>query len=279
MKRLDTFENTIEGKVVKAQLTYVSPKGISITLYEPFKCTSGCYISKPEMAKLPLAVKENDEYNTTETGDQLASRFLKTIYYEACCLVNQKEKVQRMIESLIAQMDPFPLNLQREFFPTIFHIDMDLEFLDMFAREILDKDYDLLGLFYPSFRKNPDTLNLKQGDKISVLVDGHPISGRVNVLTRLAVCVSLESPIECFASRYSNTSRFANIVDGHCLANEEGVATARELLGKLSEQAAYLVEHRIEMGMFIQEYISRRDYIVDSLRTKTMKELKQYNFL
>ena len=133
-----------------------------------------------------------------------------------------------------------------------------------------------MGLFYHSFRRNPEALNLKQGDLLSVIVDGYPVNGRVEVLTRKAICVSLDSPFECFAERHSNEGALADKIDGAFVANEVGVKTARELLGALYEQSEYLAEHKKEMGVFINEYLSRKEHKQDILRSLTMKDLQKY---
>lgn len=276
MKRLDTFSNFIEGKEIKGRISFLHPKGISVSLVEPFKCTCGCSITKEEMREHPLAVKENGEFVTTMAGYYSLLKLHLILYREASTLVEQKDMVQKMIEAVISRQEPMSTHLQREFFPDIHHIEMDLEFLDSFASEILKKDYDLVGLFYPSFRKNPEALNLKQGDVISVNVDGYPVSGRVEVLTRKVVCVSIDSPIECFAERHSDEEKYADKTDGTFVANAEGVKTAREMLRALYEQAEYLVEHINDMGLFINEYLARKEYLLDNLRCLTMKELQKY---
>ena len=276
MKRLDTFVNIIEGKEIKGRISFLHPKGISVSIDKPFKCTCGSSITKEQMLEHPLAVKENGEYVITKAGTNFILKLQRVLYKEACYLVDNKERVKEMIEAIISRQEPIPTYLQREFFPEIHHFDMDLEFLDSFATEILKKDYDLVGLFYPSFQRNPEALNLKQGDVLSVIVDGFPVNGRVEVLTRKAICVSLDSPIECFAERHSDESTFADKEEGTFVANAEGVKTARELMSALYEQAEYLVEHIKDMGLFINEYLARKEFLQDNLRSLTMKELQQY---
>lgn len=276
MKRLDTFSNNIEGKEIKGRISFLHPKGISVSLVEPFKCTCGCSITKEEMQERPLAVKENGEYVTTMAGTFSLMRLHLVLYKEACSLVELKDKVQEMIEAVISRQEPMSTHLQREFFPDIHHIEMDLEFLDSFATEILKKDYDLVGLFYPTFRKNPEALNLKQGDVISVVVDGFPVSGRVVVLTRKWVRVSLDSPIECFAERHSEVDKYAVKTDRAFVASAEGVKTARGLLSALYEQVEYLIENKKDMGLFINEYLAIKEYKLDVLRGLTMQDLQKY---
>lgn len=276
MKRLDTFVNIIEGKEIKGRISFLHPKGISVSIDRPFKCTCGSSITKDQMLEHPLAEKEHGEYVTTSDGTNFLLKLHVVLYKEACYLVDHKEKIQGMIEAIISRQEPIPTYLQREFFPEIHHFDMDLEFLDSFATEILKKDYDLVGLFYPSFRRTPEALNLKQGDVLSVIVDGFPVNGRVEVLTRKAICVSLDSPIECFAERHSDEGAFADKEEGTFVANAEGVKTAREMLGALYEQAEYLVEHIKDMGLFINEYLARKEHLQENLRGLTMKELQQY---
>lgn len=276
MKRLDPFVNIIDGKEIKGRISFLHPKGISVSIDKPFKCTCGSSITKEQMLEHPLAVKEDGDYVTTSAGSSFLLKLHVVLYKEACYLVDNKERVKEMIEAIISRQEPIPTYLQREFFPEIHHFDMDLEFLDSFATEILKKDYDLVGLFYPSFRRNPEALNLKQGDLLSVIVDGYPVNGRVEVLTRKAICVSLDSPIECFAERHSDEGAFANKEEGTFVANAEGVKTAREMLRALYEQAEYLVEHINDMGLFINEYLARKEYLLDNLRCLTMKELQKY---
>ena len=276
MKRLDTFVNIIDGKEIKGRISFLHPKGISVSIDKPFKCTCGSSITKEQMLEHPLAVKEDGDYVTTSAGSSFLLKLHVVLYKEACYLVDNKERVKEMIEAIISRQEPIPTYLQREFFPEIHHFDMDLEFLDSFATEILKKDYDLMGLFYPSFRRTPEALNLKQGDVLSVIVDGFPVNGRVEVLTRKAICVSLDSPIECFAERHSDDGAFADKEEGTFVANAEGVKTAREMLGALYEQAEYLVEHIKDMGLFINEYLARKELLQENLRSLTMKELQQY---
>ena len=276
MKRLDTFVNIIDGKEIKGRISFLHPKGISVSIDKPFKCTCGSSITKEQMLEHPLAVKEDGDYVTTSAGSSFLLKLHVVLYKEACYLVDNKERVKEMIEAIISRQEPIPTYLQREFFPEIHHFDMDLEFLDSFATEILKKDYDLMGLFYPSFRRTPEALNLKQGDVLSVIVDGFPVNGRVEVLTRKAICVSLDSPIECFAERHSDEGAFADKEEGTFVANAEGVKTAREMLGALYKQAEYLVEHIKDMGLFINEYLARKELLQENLRSLTMKELQQY---
>ena len=276
MRRLETFVNIIDGKEVKGRISFLHPKGISVSIDKPFKCTCGSSITKEQMLEHPLAVKEDRDYVTTSAGSSFLLKLHVVLYKEACYLVDNKERVKEMIEAIISRQEPIPTYLQREFFPEIHHFDMDLEFLDSFATEILKKDYDLVGLFYHSFRRNPEALNLKQGDLLSVIVDGYPVNGRVEVLTRKAICVSLDSPFECFAERHSNEGALADKIDGAFVANEVGVKTARELLGALYEQSEYLAEHKKEMGVFINEYLSRKEHKQDILRSLTMKDLQKY---
>lgn len=276
MKRLDTFSNIIDGKEVKGRISFLHPKGISVSIDRPFKCTCGSSITKEQMLEHPLAMKKNGEYVTTSAGTRFLLKLHRVLYKEARYLVDHKEKVQEMIEAIISKQEPIPTYLQREYFPEIHHFEMDLEYLDSFATEILKKDYDLVGLFYPSFRRNPEALNLKQGDLLSVIVDGFPVNGRVEVLTRKAICVSLDSPIECFAERHSDEGAFADKIDGTFVANADGVKTARELLGALYEQSEYLAEHKKEMDVFINEYLARKEHKQDILRSLTMKDLQKY---
>lgn len=120
---------------------------------------------------------------------------------------------------------------------------------------------------------------LKAGNDISVMKNGESIQGRVDVLTRMAVRVSITYPIGCSASRYADQARFAERVDGVCIGNDEGVSVARELLVKLHEQAVYLMEHKREMGLFICEYFAFKEYKTDRLRVLTMKEIEEYKQL
>ena len=279
LKKYDLFEQKIDGNAVSCTVSFLNRRAVSITLNEPFKCSFGRSIPKEEMEEKPLATKVDGEYVTTEAGDSLARKIHRILYREACYLVDNKEKVKAMIEALLSKTAGPNWRLQEEFFPDIHHIEMDVEFLDMFSQKFLGNDYDVLGAFFPTFLKDPKALKLKAGSSISVMKDGETIHGRVDVLTRMAVRVSITYPIGCSASRYADQARFAEKIEGVCIGNDEGVSVARELLVKLHEQAVYLMEHKKEMGLFICEYLAVKEYKTDRLRVLTMKEIEEYKQL
>ena len=279
LKKYDLYTQTIDGKTVSCTVSFLNRRAISITLNEPFKCSFGRSIPQKEMEEKPLATKVYGEYVTTDAGDRLARKLHRILYREACYLVDNKEKVKAMIEALLSKTAGSDWRLQEEFFPDIHHIEMDVEFLDMFSHLFLGDEYDVLGAFFPAFQKDPKALKLKAGSSLSVMKDGEPIHGRVDVLTRMAVSVSVTCPIGCSASSYADHARFAEKIDGVCIGNDEGVSVARDLLVRLHEQAVYLMEHKREMGLFICEYLAVKEYKTDRLRVLTMKEIEEFKQL
>lgn len=277
MVKSERFVNTIDGKKVEGSIAFLSPRGIGVSIVDPFKYTCGQSITKKQMAQMPLAERVNGEYTTTATGEQLAFRLHAILYKEACFLVENKQQVQSMIQAVITRKESYSERLQKEFFTTINHIEMDLEFLDMFSRLFLGIDYNLLGLFHPSF--NREQTSLIRGDVISGISRDRHIYGRISVLTKMAVGVSICFPVECSAIEYSKEGLFARKDGKTWAASESGASAAKGLLIRLQEQADYLLGHKIEVGLFISEYQARKEYLTDRLRVLTMKEIELFKEL
>ena len=120
---------------------------------------------------------------------------------------------------------------------------------------------------------------MKRLDSFEITIDGKSVCGTITCLSPKGMTITIDDPIECHAYRCSKDKKYASRIDGIITANAEGVSAARELLVKLHEQATYLVSHMIDMGLFINEYIARRDYKTDCLRVLTMKETDKYREL
>ena len=247
MKKHDLYEQMIDGKSVSCIVSFLNRRAISITLNEPFQCSFGRSIPKEKMEEKSLAVKENDEYVTTEAGDQLVRKLHKILYREACYLVDNKENMKAMIDAALSRRESNIYRLQGEFFPNIHHIEMDMEFLNMFSKQFLGGDCD------------------------QIYIDRHvkDISkGKFTVF--LTEPIYLECEIEPLPYYEGQNVSVASRHTGRLVLNANGYYHARRALEALKRKAAFFVAHEDEFEGFLAVYHQEYDKISTAVQKARM---------